>query len=387
MLELDLTQDEIPFGTNIKIIGVGGSGGNAINTMIDNSLTGVEFIAANTDITDLKKSKAKIKLQLGKETTKGLGAGANPEIGRKSAEESRDDIRSQLEGADLVFIAAGMGGGTGTGAAPVIATLAKELGILTIGIVNRPFLSEGKKRMLNAEAGIHKLRDIVDTLIVVPNEKLKDIYPDMTVIDAFRRADNVLYEAAKAVSDIINSSGYIKVDFADVRTVMANRGFALMGSAVGEGDDRARKAIQEAMSNPLLTEVKIDKCPGILINITAGKDFRMEEFEIISKEVNLKATEASDIITGIIFDQELEGKIKVTLIATGLKVNDNSVYEIESIRSKGADTPKEEISDMLDRIRSTNNNQDISKKQQRSTREEGGSLQMDIPAFMRKFSN
>ncbi len=290
MLELDLEKDEIPFGTNIKIIGVGGAGGNAINTMIDNSLTGVQFIAANTDITDLKKSKAKLKLQLGKETTKGLGAGANPETGRKSADESRDEIRKQLSGTDLLFIAAGMGGGTGTGASPVIAALAREMNILTIGIVNRPFSSEGKKRMENANSGILKLRDLVDTLIVVPNDKLKDLYPDMTVINAFKRADNVLYEAAKAVSDIINSSGYIKVDYADVSTVMANRGFALMGSAIGEGDERAQIAIHNALNNPLLTDVKIENCPGFLVNITAGKDFKMDEFEIISEAIRKKTT-------------------------------------------------------------------------------------------------
>ncbi|MCK4694669.1 MAG: cell division protein FtsZ, partial [Candidatus Cloacimonetes bacterium] len=290
MLELDLASDETPFGTNIKIIGVGGAGGNAINTMIENALQGVEFIAANTDISDLKKSNAKIKLQLGKETTKGLGSGANPEIGRKAAEESREEIRRNLKDANMIFIAAGMGGGTGTGAAPIIAYLAKEMEILTIGIVSRPFKGEGHKRIATAEQGIKKLRDIVDTLIVIPNEKLKEIYPDMTVIDAFKKADNILYEAAKAVSDIIHSSGYIKVDFADVKTVMANRGFALMGSATAEGDNRAINSVQKALNNPLLSEVKIENSPGILINITAGKDFKMDEFEIITGEIGKKAS-------------------------------------------------------------------------------------------------
>ncbi|MBN2460830.1 MAG: cell division protein FtsZ [Candidatus Cloacimonetes bacterium] len=386
MLELDLAQDEIPSGTNIKIIGVGGAGGNAINTMIDNSLTGVEFIAANTDITDLKKSKAKIKLQLGKETTKGLGAGANPEKGRKSAEESRDEIRRHLEGTDLVFIAAGMGGGTGTGAAPVIAGLAKELGILTIGIINRPFIGEGKKRMLNAENGIKKLGALVDSLIVIPNEQLREILPNATVIEAFKYADNILYEAAKAVSDIINSSGYIKVDFADVKTIMENSGFALMGSAVGEGDDRALKAIKQAMSNPLLADIKLEKCPGVLINITAGKDFKMDEFELITKEISKKATDNSDIITGIIFDQEMEGKIKVTLIATGLNSRDNTIYEIEDIRHSSEDS-SEELSEMMNRIRSNSNSIDIKKKTPIKTKDTAGNLQMDIPAFMRKFSD
>lgn len=385
MLELDLSQEEAPFGTNIKIIGVGGAGGNAVNTMIRNELTGVEFIVANTDISDLKKSKARFKLQLGKEITKGLGAGANPEVGRKSAEESREEIRQTLKDADMVFVAAGMGGGTGTGAAPVIAALAKDMGILTIGIVNRPFLSEGKKRIINAELGIKSLRDIVDTLIVIPNEKLKELYKDMTVIDAFTRADNVLYEAAKAVSDIINSSGYIKVDFADVRTIMANKGFALMGSGLAEGENRAIKAVQEAIANPLLTDVAMENCPGILINITAGLDFKMDEFEIITSEVGEKAGENGDIITGIIFDEELQGKIKVTLIATGLSAPSTSIYEIETIRHNAENT-QEGLDEMLMRIRTT----EKSEKDQESVKSKKkteGSLQMDIPAFMRKFSN
>ncbi len=385
MLELDLSQEETPFGTNIKIIGVGGAGGNAINAMIRNNLTGVEFIVANTDISDLKKSRAKLKLQLGKETTKGLGAGANPEVGKKSAEESREEIRHSLKGADMVFVAAGMGGGTGTGAAPVVAALAKEMNILTIGIVNRPFIGEGKKRIINAEAGIKQLREIVDTLIVIPNEKLKELYKDMTVIDAFSRADNVLYEAAKAVSDIINSSGYIKVDFADVRTIMANKGFALMGSGIAQGENRAIKAVQEAIANPLLTDVKMENCPGILINITAGRDFKMDEFEIITTEIGSKAGENGDIITGIIFDEELEGKIKVTLIATGLSAPSATIYEIESIRHT-PENKQEELSEMLKRIRTN----DKSEKKQETTRTQKkteGSLQMDIPAFMRKFSN
>ncbi|MCK5050179.1 MAG: cell division protein FtsZ, partial [Candidatus Cloacimonetes bacterium] len=222
MLELDLNHDETPYGTHIKIIGVGGAGGNAIGTMIGYNLNGLEFVVANTNIIDLKKSKAKIKLQLGRELTKGLGAGANPDTGRKAAEESREDIKNNLKDTDLLFIAAGMGGGTGTGATPVIAALAREMGILTIGIVSRPFRSEGKKRMINAEIGIKKLRENVDTLIVIPNEKLTEIFPDMTVIDAFKKADNVLYEAAKAISDIIHFSGYMNVDFADVQTVMKN---------------------------------------------------------------------------------------------------------------------------------------------------------------------
>ena len=384
MLELDLNQDEIPFGTHIKIIGVGGAGGNAINTMIDYGLTGMEFIAANTNIMDLKRSNAKIKLQLGKEATKGLGAGANPEIGRKAAEESREDIKNHIKDADMLFIAAGMGGGTGTGATPIIASLAREMGILTIGIVNRPFIGEGKKRTVNAEKGIQKLRENVDTLIVVPNEKLKEIYPDMTVIEAFKKADNVLYEAAKAVSEIIHYSGYMNVDFADVQTVMVNRGMALMGTGVCDGDDRAAKAASLAMNNPLLSDIHIENAKGILINITAGNDFRMNEFEVITQEIVKKAGEDGDIITGIIFNETMEGKIKVTLIATGLDTAGTTVYERESIISEKAND-SEDINKTLLRIRSSGS-MSLDKNQDTETNELPGK-QMEIPAFLRKFSN
>lgn len=384
MLELDLNQDEIPFGTHIKIIGVGGAGGNAINTMIDYGLTGMEFIAANTNIMDLKRSNAKIKLQLGKEATKGLGAGANPEIGRKAAEESREDIKNHIKDADMLFIAAGMGGGTGTGATPIIASLAREMGILTIGIVNRPFIGEGKKRTVNAEKGIQKLRENVDTLIVVPNEKLKEIYPDMTVIEAFKKADNVLYEAAKAVSEIIHYSGYMNVDFADVQTVMVNRGMALMGTGVCDGDDRAIKAANLAMNNPLLSDIHIENAKGILINITAGNDFRMDEFEVITQEIVKKAGEDGDIITGIIFNETMEGKIKVTLIATGLDTAGTTVYERESIISEKAED-SEDINKTLIRIRSSGS-MSLDKKQDTEANELPGK-QMEIPAFLRKFSN
>lgn len=384
MLELDLNQDEIPFGTHIKIIGVGGAGGNAINTMIDYGLTGMEFIAANTNIMDLKRSNAKIKLQLGKEATNGLGAGANPEIGRKAAEESREDIKNHIKDADMLFIAAGMGGGTGTGATPIIASLAREMGILTIGIVNRPFIGEGKKRTVNAEKGIQKLRENVDTLIVVPNEKLKEIYPDMTVIEAFKKADNVLYEAAKAVSEIIHYSGYMNVDFADVQTVMVNRGMALMGTGVCDGDDRAAKASNLAMNNPLLSDIHIENAKGILINITAGKDFRMDEFEVITQEIVKKAGEDGDIITGIIFNEAMEGKIKVTLIATGLDTAGTTVYERESIISEKAED-SEDINKTLLRIRSSGS-MSLDKNQDTKANELPGK-QMEIPAFLRKFSN
>ncbi|MBT5420707.1 MAG: cell division protein FtsZ [Candidatus Cloacimonetes bacterium] len=382
-LELDLNHDEIPFGTHIKIIGVGGAGGNAVGTMIDYGLHGLEFVVANTNIGDLKESKAQVKLQLGRELTKGLGAGANPETGRKAAEESREEIKNNLKGTDLLFIAAGMGGGTGTGATPVIAALAREMGILTIGIVSRPFRSEGKKRTINAENGITKLRENVDTLIVIPNEKLTEIYPDMTVIDAFKKADNVLYEAAKAISDIIHYSGYMNVDFADVQTIMKNRGLAMMGSGVGDGDQRAVDAAQKAMNNPLLSDIPIENAKGVLINITAGKDFKMDEFEIITNEIVKQTGEDGDIITGIIIDDELEGKIKVTLITTGLDTPNTSVYERETI-IYNKENESEDIEHTLQRIRKTDSlNINKGTEDKTSTFDK----QMEIPAFLRKFSN
>lgn len=385
MLELDLERDEMTYGTNIKIIGIGGAGGNAINTMIENKLTGVEFIAANTDISDLKKSNAKLKLQLGRERTGGLGAGADPEVGRQSAEESREDIKKYLKGAHMIFIAAGMGGGTGTGAAPIIATLAKEMDILTIGIVSRPFSYEGTKRMANAEKGIEKLREILDTLIIFPNDKLNELYSNMTVIDAFKQADNVLYEAAKAVSDIIHSSGYIKVDFADVKTIMCNKGLALMGSATEEGDERARKAANAAMQNPLLSDIVLENCPGILINITVGDDFKMEEFGIITREIGNKAGENADIIPGIINDPEMQGMVKVTIIATGLASHRDNVFKPKIIKSEQEDN-REELSKMFERIKVSEAN-DLRKDNSKNPKDHRSNLQMDIPAFMRKFSN
>ena len=353
--------------------------------MIKSGVKGSNLVAINTDKQHLNivHERAK-KVLIGKSVTKGLGAGANPDVGRKAAEESREDIKNNLKDTDLLFIAAGMGGGTGTGATPVIAALAREMGILTIGIVSRPFRSEGKKRMINAENGIKKLRENVDTLIVIPNEKLTEIYPDMTVIDAFKKADNVLYEAAKAISDIIHFSGYMNVDFADVQTVMKNRGLAMMGSGSGDGDQRAVDAAQKAMNNPLLTDIQIDNAKGVLINITAGKDFKMDEFELITNEIVKQTGEDGDIITGIIIDEAMEGKIKVTLITTGLDTQSTTVYERETIIYDKEDDA-EDISNTLRRIRnsdSLNLNKNIDEKTNVFS-----DKQMEIPAFLRKFSN
>jgi len=383
-IELDLEQDETIFGTNIKIIGVGGAGGNAINTMIENSLSGVEFIAANTDLADLKKSRAKIRLQMGKEATKGLGTGANPELGAISAEESRDEIRNLLQNTDMIFITAGMGGGTGTGAAPIIASIAKEMEILTIAIVTRPFLWEGKKRIVNAEEGIKKLRENIDTLMIIPNEKLEQLYPDMDFIEAYKTADNILYNAAKAISDIITDTGTMNVDFADVKTVMQNKGLSLMGMGIASGENRAENAAIEAMKNPLLEDISLKNAKGVLINITTAKA-KMNEIKTISQTIVKEAGDNGDIITGFIINENMVDEIKVTLIATGLNSIGATKYEIESLRVN-ASSNKENLNETLLRIRE-NRNKSIHKEVNEQEKTKSTGFQMEIPAFMRKFSN
>lgn len=389
MIEFDEKPNQI--GTNIKVIGVGGAGGNAVNTMIENGLVGVEFIAANTDNSDIIKSKAKMKIQLGKKLTKGLGTGANPETGKMSAEESKDEIKSHIEGADMVFIAAGMGGGTGTGAAPVIAKIARELGILTLGIVSTPFASEGAKRKQNAEDGIKNLREFVDTMIIIPNEKLKEIFSNLSLLDAFHRADNVLYEAAKAVSDIINIPGYINVDFADVRTVMQNMGYAHMGIGVAEGENRAIHAARAAINNPLLSDINLSGCQSMLINITAGHDITMAEFDEISNVIVSETGSAANIIMGLLFDDKMSGKISVTLIATGLQRDDQESVNVISFPSEPIRnitfTPKntDEIEEIFGRLelnqpKENNNNEQI-KEQGKASKY--NPMRTDIPAFLK----
>jgi len=385
MLEFD--DKNAPIGTVIKIIGVGGAGGNAINTMIENGLEGVEFIAANTDVMDLKKSKAKVKLQLGKKATRGLGTGANPSLGRDSALESEDDIRSHLEGADMVFIAAGMGGGTGTGAAPVIASIARQMNILTLGIVTSPFAFEGKRRFQNAEEGENNLRQNVDTLIVIPNEKLKDIYADISLMDAFHKADDVLYQASKAVSDIINLNGFINVDFADVKTVMANMGLALMGIGMATGEDRAINAAKMAISNPLLSDISLEGCQALLINVTAGYDLKMAEYDEIAHVITNETGSTANIIMGLIFDEQQEGHVTVTIIATGLHGESESLAPITQIHTKSTEQANDELSEIFKRIGmvdkdtpSTNN----SKPEYTEDNTNYSHSKTDIPTFLRE---
>ncbi len=304
----------------MKVVGVGGAGGNAVNRMIDEDLEGVEFISMNTDAQALKGSRAQVTMQIGKKLTRGLGAGARPEIGRQALAESADDVRRALEGADLVFVTAGMGGGTGTGAAPMVGEIAREMGALSIGIVTRPFSFEGKKRARQAEQGLEELRRTLDTVILVPNDRILAVVPKGTTFkDALKKADEVLLHATQGISDLIRVSGEVNVDFADVRTVMACRGAALMGSGFGEGDNRSVEAAQEAISSPLLDDVSINGAKGVLLNITGGMDLAIDEVTQISTMIQEEAGEEAEIIFGAVHDPELEGCVRVTVIATGFE--------------------------------------------------------------------
>ena len=304
----------------MKVVGVGGAGGNAVNRMIDEELDGVEFIAVNTDAQALKESGAHLRVQIGKELTRGLGAGARPEIGRQAMSESAEEIRSSIEGADLVFVTAGMGGGTGTGAAPIIGGMAREMGSLCIAIVTRPFHFEGKKRMRYAEIGLRELRRAVDTMIVVPNERLLAVVgKEMTFRQALKKADEVLLQATQGISDLISVTGEVNVDFADVRTVMSNRGAALMGTGSATGEDRAVEAAQEAICSPLLDNVSINGATGVLINISGGSDLTIDEVTTVNSIIQEAAGDEGEMIFGVVHDPQLEGKLRVTVIATGFE--------------------------------------------------------------------
>lgn len=302
----------------IKVLGIGGGGGNAINTMVEKRIEGVDFIAANTDMQALKANRAPTKIQLGRELTKGLGAGANPEIGKNAALEDQRAVAESIQGADMVFITAGMGGGTGTGGAPVIARLAKEMGALVVGVVTRPFTFEGRQRSLQADKGIQELREAVDTLITIPNEKLLGLVGhDVTVVDAFAQADHVLHQAVKGISDLITVHGLINLDFADVRTVMNEMGMALMGTGEAEGEGRAIDAATRAISSPLLEDMSIKGATGILINITGGNNMTLYEISEASKIVQGEAHEDANILFGAVIDDNIQDKMRVTVIATG----------------------------------------------------------------------
>jgi cell division protein FtsZ len=317
-----IEQEEFNQGTQIKVIGVGGGGGNAVQHMIERGVQGVEFVCANTDAQALKTSGAKLTLQLGGNVTKGLGAGANPEVGRQAALEDRERIVETLHGADMVFITAGMGGGTGTGAAPVVAQLAKEMGILTVAIVTKPFPFEGRRRMQVALKGIEDLSQHVDSLITVPNEKLLTVLGrDVTLLSAFKAANDVLLGAVQGIADLITRPGLINVDFADVRTVMSEMGMAMMGTGSARGDDRAVAAAEAAVNNPLLEDVNLSGACGILVNVTAGANLTMREFNEIGDVVHQFASEDATVVIGTALDPELQDEVRVTVVATGLNRN------------------------------------------------------------------
>lgn len=305
----------------IKVMGIGGGGGNAVKHMINSNIDGVDFLCANTDSQALKNVSVKTNLQIGCNITKGLGAGANPEIGRQAALEDRERIQSVIEGADMLFITAGMGGGTGTGATPVVAQLAKEMGILTVAIVTKPFPFEGSKRMAIAQEGIKALSQHVDSLITIPNEKLLTVLgKDMNLLEAFKAANNVLQGAVQGIAELITKPGLINVDFADVRTVMSEMGMAMMGSGVGTGEDRARLAAEAAIASPLLEDVSLAGARGILVNVTAGSDLSIGEFEEVGTIVKEFASDDATVVIGTVIEPELKSELRVTVVATGLGV-------------------------------------------------------------------
>ena len=315
---LKIYLDEPPItGARIKVIGVGGGGGNAVNRMIEAGIKGVEFIVANTDVQALNASKAPIKIQLGSELTRGLGAGADPNIGRQAAIEDTDKIMDVLEGADMVFVTTGLGGGTGTGAAPVIAALAIEMKALTVAVVTKPFLVEGKKRMKQADEGLAELRGCVDTIITIPNSKLKEVEEKISILEAFRRADDILLQAVQGISDLIIVPGIINLDFADVKSVMQGMGVALMGIGRANGEGAAIKAMKAAIDSKLLEENSIKGARGALINITGSKDMPLDEIEASISLIHEEADEDANIIFGTVFDEDMKDEVKITVIATG----------------------------------------------------------------------
>lgn len=311
--------DNVPSNAVIKVIGVGGGGGNAVKHMIENSVEGVDFICANTDAQALSDVESKTVLQLGGDITKGLGAGANPEIGRAAAMEDRERIADALRGADMVFITAGMGGGTGTGGAPVVAEVARELGILTVAVVTRPFPFEGKKRLSIAAEGVAELQQHVDSLITIPNEKLLEVLGKNTsLLDAFKEANDVLLGAVQGIADLIIRPGMINVDFADVRTVMSEMGMAMMGTGVAAGENRAREAAEAAIRSPLLEDVNLQGARGILVNITAGMDLSLGEFTEVGDTIEEFASQDATVVVGTVIDPEMSNELRVTVVATGL---------------------------------------------------------------------
>ena len=388
MFEFDETIEQ---SAVIKVIGVGGGGGNAVNTMIANTIHKVDFIVANTDAQALRHSKAPVKVQLGGQLTKGLGAGANPDIGRDAALEDREKMTEMLKGADMIFIAAGMGGGTGTGAAPVIAEAAKEAGALTVGIVTKPFSREGKQRMAKAEEGIRELKKHVDSLIIIPNDRLLNIAPrSLGILDAFKPADDVLRQAVQGISDLITTSGFINVDFADVKSIMSERGMAMMGIGIACGENRAVEAAKCAISSPLLEDIDVSGAKGVLVNITGSATMTMDDFDAVNKTVHEKVHEDANIIIGVVIDESMGDEIKVTAIVTGFgdrfdmergrdlrhSHNVSPLAEKSTVNKKWLDIPTH--------IRDRQQNENTTRIRPAVSFIEDDEDQYDIPTFLRK---
>ena len=380
----------------IKVIGVGGGGGNAVLHMLSAQIEGVDFICANTDAQVLKNSPVKTTLQLGADITKGLGAGANPDIGKRAAMDDRDRITDVLEGSDMIFITAGMGGGTGTGAAPVVAQIAKEMGILTVAVVTRPFPFEGKKRAAIADQGIRELAQYVDSLITIPNEKLLSVLGrDISLLDAFKAANDVLLGAVQGIAELITNPGLINVDFADVRTVMSEMGMAMMGSGSARGQDRARIAAESAISSPLLEDINLSGAKGILVNVTSGPDLKMGDFEEVGNTVRAFASDNATVVVGTVIDENMQDEIRVTVVATGIgseqRLKDELVpaavvQQVTTPAAVASGTISPRRSDEEPDFRRLDRPTVIRNRDERvlSDLHDGNTDYLDIPAFLRR---
>ncbi len=382
-MAFELIENYTPSAT-IKVLGIGGGGGNAVNQMVEANIDGVEFVSVNTDAQALKSFKGKTTLQIGSSVTKGLGAGANPEVGRQAALEDRDRICEMLEGCDMVFVTAGMGGGTGTGAAPVVAQTAKEMGVLTVAVVTRPFPFEGQRRSGVAQQGIDELGHHVDSLITIPNSKLLSVLgPDITLLNAFKAANQVLSGAVQGIAELITRPGLINVDFADVRTVMSEMGMAMMGSGCATGQDRALMAAQSAIGSPLLEDVNLAGACGILVNVTAGMNLSMREFEEVGTTIADLASEDATVVMGTVIEPDMNDEIRVTVVATGLghKRNIEKEKPMQLIRTGTDDRP---VFAEDDEPESNEPNRRPGRRSERATDVEQTEFQyLDIPAFLR----
>ncbi|NOQ80402.1 MAG: cell division protein FtsZ [Gammaproteobacteria bacterium] len=373
----------------IKVMGVGGGGGNAVEHMANSNIEGVDFICANTDAQALAHSSARTVLQIGNEITKGLGAGANPGVGREAAIEDRERIMEAIAGTDMLFITAGMGGGTGTGAAPIVAELAKEMGILTVAVVTKPFPWEGPRRMGQAEEGINELREYVDSLITIPNEKLQAVLgKGTTLLDAFKEANNVLLNAVQGIAELITRPGLINVDFADVRTVMSEMGMAMMGTGSATGEDRAIDAAERAISSPLLEDVDLSGAKGILVNVTAGMDMSIGEFEDVGNSIKKFAADNATVVVGTVIDPEMNGEMRVTVVATGIGAADKVVVEKPEIKLVKPEQKRAENIQSIDTNSIVEEEFVITQKVSGDEYTTGGETEdlkyLDIPAFLRR---